>query len=147
RQGLLSDQKQGCCAPAVQPMRAFRAILGGVPKQLRNQPDGSGWEHQNATWLMETPQILEAVQRLDAEWLDRGAVEWLFRVKRRQALYLMAKMAARRFGSAWLVQRASIIETLKSILDSPGFQSQLNRRQMLEQALTAERSREVPIEV
>jgi hypothetical protein len=119
-----------------------------VGKTIKNPADtASGWAHQNAKWLADTPNILDAVRKLDTEWLDRAMIERLFSLKRRQALYLMARIGAEPFGSSWLLNRSALIAGLTSILDSPAFEVQMSRRQGLAEALADSRARAIPIRV
>jgi len=81
---------------------AYRDIL--LPKAMPQLP----------LWYRRVPEMLEQLRAPGAPpFLDRPAIETLFRVSRRQAIRLLATSPGYQVGKTFLVERTSLIEFLE----------------------------------
>lgn len=88
-----------------------------------------------ARWLTEIPAILEQLEQLSTPVVDRRTCEKLFRVRRRRAAELMHSFGGYRSGNTVLLDRATLIGTLKAALSAPEFRYECKRKQRLSRSL------------
>jgi hypothetical protein len=70
-------------------------------------------------WYLRVPEILGELRSPDAPpFLDRSAVETLFRVSRRQAIRLLGCASGYQVGKTFLVDRQALIAFLEHLEDS-----------------------------
>ena len=70
-------------------------------------------------WYLRVPEILEQLQASAAPpFVDRAAVEKLFRVSRRQAIRLLGFANGYQVGKTFLIERQSLIQFLQSFENS-----------------------------
>lgn len=93
------------------------------------------------TWFPRLPKILEELEALDCEYLDRHAVETLFGVGQRRARQLMAGLPALQVGNAVAVSRLALLDRFRSTMSGAHFQWESQRRQRVAAALSELRQR------
>jgi len=65
-------------------------------------------------WIERLPDLIAQVTQPDAPtWWDRPAIETLFGLRRRQAIALLGKLGARRFGTGFVVERSTLLRFLE----------------------------------
>jgi hypothetical protein len=92
------------------------------------------------SWFHRLVDIVEALRAMSVSYLDRQAVEALFKVKERRARQLMAGLPAIQVGNAVAVDRLALLRRVEEVQDSGIYQWEISRRRRL--AREVERSRE-----
>lgn len=88
------------------------------------------------TWLERIPTVLEKLERPDAPpFLDRAAIEKLFGVRRRQAIYLLHRWHGYQLGHAFLASREAILADLREIGYEKVLATQAAQKQRVEAVL------------
>jgi len=90
-------------------------------------------------WWPHISEILQRVEALGCPWVDRAAVERLFGVRRRRAIDLLNAFGGFQAGRTFLIERAVLLEHLRTILETPDFYWERRRRYRLSEALTEAR--------
>jgi len=67
------------------------------------------------TWRHRVPEILASLRTLDHADLERGQIEFLFGLKRRAALRLMAPFVSGNRRSVWQINRERLIRWLETL--------------------------------
>jgi hypothetical protein len=70
-------------------------------------------------WLSRVSEILDTARNSQIPFLDRGAVERLFEVRKRQAIRLMHRIGGYHVGKAFVVGQPAAVEWLKKVSASP----------------------------
>jgi hypothetical protein len=70
-------------------------------------------------WLQRISEILDTAQNTQVPFLDRGAVEKLFDVRKRQAIRLMHRIRGYHVGKAFVVGQQAVVGWLKDVSASP----------------------------
>jgi len=84
------------------------------------------------TWLLQVPEMLEALRAMSVPFLDRTAVERLFRVRRRRAIQLMSTLGGGYLvGKTFLVGRLQLITELEAISRGDEFSFERRRKERL----------------
>jgi len=96
-----------------------------------------------AQWLLRIPAIIDALAAVSVPVVDRTAVERLFGVGRRRAIDLMRLFEGYQTGSAFLLDRLSLIETLRRIAADPNIDYERRRRERLSAELDSARRLQV----
>jgi len=91
------------------------------------------------SWFLRIPDILEEVRSVPVPFLDRAAVEKLFRVRRRRAQQLMAWFEGIQIGRTFLIDRSQIIQTLEAIQRGQDFEVETRRKARLTETLAEAR--------
>jgi hypothetical protein len=94
------------------------------------------------SWIRKIGTIRASLERLSTPVLDRGAIELLFGLRRRQAVRLAHSLGARRVGGALVIERSRVLAFLSGRpvrLEATGEEA---RRQHLRDAI-AEAKREL----
>ncbi len=79
-------------------------------------------------WFHKLDSILSKLRGLEADYLDRRAVERIFGVRERRARQLMAGLSSLQVGNAVAVSRAALIERLEMTSAGDRFQWEIGRR-------------------
>lgn len=95
-------------------------------------------------WLADLTKIRTAVASLPAPFLDRPTVERLFGLRRRQANYLMARLAGYRVGPATVVSREALLTKLDELGGERATGAQALRKARVVEALDELRSQARP---
>ena len=83
------------------------------------------------TWFHRLEEILEELRALEIWYLDRLAVQKLFRVGERRARQIMAGLPAIQVGNAVAVEREALIVRLENTAAGAPFQWEMSRRARL----------------
>lgn len=99
------------------------------------------------TWLEHVPELLERLQAKEAPpILDRQAIEYLFGVRRRQAIHLLHRFAGYQVGRTFVVSRDTVITFLEGILASGARETvQARKNRVLEFLGEARQALQVPV--
>jgi hypothetical protein len=95
-------------------------------------------------WHADLTKIRAAVASLPTPFIDRPAVERLFGLRRRQANYLMARLAGYRIGPAAVVSREALITKLDELGAEHGTRGLAQRKTRVVEALDELRSQARP---
>ena len=96
------------------------------------------------TWFPRLTEIIDELQILKTvPYLDRQAIERIFRVGDRRARVLMSRFEGTQIGNAWAVDRLKLIQTLERIQRGEEFQYEQRRRNRVA-AMYEEAKREYP---
>ena len=88
------------------------------------------------SWYLRVPEILGRLRASTAPpFLDRPAIEQLFRVSRRQAIRLMGASSGYQIGKTFLVDRQSLVAFLESVEKSGAAPQARARKQRVLTAL------------
>jgi hypothetical protein len=90
-----------------------------------------GWKvivPRQREWYQRVPKALTALRALPCPVVDRGALEVLLGLGRRQAIRLMAEFGGYQSGKTYLVDRESLIEKLESIRQGNDYNHDKARR-------------------
>jgi hypothetical protein len=82
-------------------------------------------------WLKRIPEIRVAVERSGVPFLDRGAVESLFGLRRRQALKMVHALGGYRVGNVFLAPRESVLYFLDATLRGKQYHAERVRRERI----------------
>jgi hypothetical protein len=66
-------------------------------------------------WLQRLPEIVAALSRLSTDVVDRADFQTIFQVRRRRAIELMHSFGSHRNGRGYVLDRAVLLERLKSL--------------------------------
>lgn len=66
-------------------------------------------------WLQRLPEIIAALCRLSVDEIDRADFQSVFQVRRRRAIELMHTFGSHRKGRGYVLDRAILLERLKSL--------------------------------
>ena len=86
-------------------------------------------------WLLHLPRIVEELSAFEAPIVDRAAIERVFGLRRRQAIYLMRAFGGYQLGKTALLDRRLLIERLREINGSEKFEFEHKRRERLTEQL------------
>jgi hypothetical protein len=86
------------------------------------------------TWLPRGSEILEILERMKSQQLDRAAIEDLFELQRRQALTLMKEAGAVEDAGQFLVDRTSLLAWTRRTYENE--MHHLERRKSIRDALS-----------
>ena len=86
-------------------------------------------------WLLEIPNIIQRLSRLETPVIDRAMCEMVFGVRRRRAIDLMQRFGGYRAGNTVLVDRAALMEQLQRMLAEPAIEQERRRKQRLTEEL------------
>lgn len=86
-------------------------------------------------WFHRVDSILTELRALQAEYLDRLAVERIFGVRERRARQLMAGLPCLQVGNAVAVSRAALLQRLENISAGDRFQWEVGRRARVVESL------------
>jgi hypothetical protein len=92
---------------------------------------------RQVSWLRRIPSMLETLKKTTTPFLDRAAVQSLFRLQRRQAGYLMKKLGPAEYlvGKAFLVRRHNVITFLEARRKEKPYKAEALRQRNLREAL------------
>jgi len=88
-------------------------------------------------WYDRLEEIVEELRAMDVAYLDRDAVEKLFRVGERRARQLIAGLAGVRVGNAMAVERAEMLARCEGILRGDEFRLERVRRARVAESVEA----------
>ncbi len=86
---------------------------------------------RQSEWLQHVPVALEVLERLPCPVVDRGVLEELLHLKRRQAIRLLAAWGGFQSGKTYLIGREECLAVLRSIRDGVDYHSDLSRRRRI----------------
>jgi len=86
-------------------------------------------------WLMQIPNIIEELSKLDTPVVDRAIWESIFGVKRRRAIDLMQRFGGYQAGNTVLIDRLTLICQLRAMHDEPEVERERERKQRLSERL------------
>lgn len=90
-------------------------------------------------WWLRIPEILPALENLDAPWLDRAAIEQVFGLRRRRAIELLHVFGGFQVGRMFLVDRQKVLDQLHGNSRGEEFRWERKRRRRLSEALSEAR--------
>jgi hypothetical protein len=85
-------------------------------------------------WLARVPEILD-ILAASPPFLDRPALEHLFRLSRRQAIRLMHVAGGYQIGKTYLVDRAGLVRHLEQLRSTGGVSRARHRKHQISAAL------------
>ena len=98
-------------------------------------------------WLLHVPEILQQLEVFDVPVVDRGSIERLFGLRRRQAIELMHRFGSFQASKTFIIDRQQLIEKLRAIADGEEFQTETQRKQRLVDAVDELRRNRAALEV
>jgi hypothetical protein len=88
-----------------------------------------------ASWLLHLPEIVSMLETFDIPVVDRAVIEHLFGLRRRRAIELLHRFGGYQTGRTFLIDRLRLIDQLRGLAESDNFQTELMRRQRLDQKI------------
>jgi hypothetical protein len=82
-------------------------------------------------WLQRIPEIVELLDTVEGEWLDRRAMEQAFGVSKMEACRLLGRFGAHRLGRQLLIRKQDAIRQLESLRQSGDYIEEAVRRERL----------------
>jgi len=98
-------------------------------------------------WLLHVPQILQHLELFDVPVVDRGSIERLFGLRRRQAIELMHRFGVFQAAKTFIIDRRQLIDKLHAIADGEDFQAEGERKQRLVDAVDQLRRNRAALDV
>lgn len=86
-------------------------------------------------WFHRLDSILSELQALEADYLDRQAVERLFGVRQRRARRLIEGLPCLRIGNAVAVERVALVRRLEAVAAGDQFEREVSRRTRVAESL------------
>jgi hypothetical protein len=105
------------------------------------------------SWLRHIPEILATLKKATTPFLDRAALQSLFRIRRRQAARLMKELGPSEFkvGKAYLVRRHALVTFLEARRKEKPYKAealrQRNLREGLDEARREQKARSVRFKI
>ena len=90
-------------------------------------------------WLLRLPDIRAELEHLDVPVVDRAGIERIFGLKRRRAIELLHQFGGYQAGRTFLLDRARLLEALKSLESREDYTAEKRRRERLRDVLEASR--------
>jgi hypothetical protein len=87
------------------------------------------------TWLLRVPEILEVLNESPVPFLTRAAIESVFQLQRRQAIYLMRRLGGYQIGKALVVDRQRLRTWLKGVAAGNELRWESVRHQRVEETI------------
>ena len=87
------------------------------------------------SWITHIPEIIDAAFALNVPVLDRASFERLFKVRRRRAINLMTYFGGYHAGSSILVNRETLLKSLKRMQEDPMVGYEVHRKRQLAEHL------------
>jgi hypothetical protein len=82
-------------------------------------------------WLLQIPEIIEALQQLSTPVVDRALCEGIFGLRRRRTIDVMRSFGGYQAGNTILIDRIALIDRLREIADSPYARGEQRRKEKL----------------
>src|SRR6185295_7622278 len=86
-------------------------------------------------WLQNVTPAIEQLQAFSAPVIDRGTLEKLLQVRRREAIRLMHRFGGYQSSRTFLIDRVSLLEQLEAIEKGETYQDEKKRRERLQASL------------
>ncbi|MCX6925750.1 MAG: hypothetical protein NT154_21455 [Verrucomicrobia bacterium] len=90
-------------------------------------------------WLLRLPEIRTEVEHLDVPVVDRSGIERIFGLRRRRAIELLHQFGGYQAGRTFLLDRARLLEALKSLESREDYTAEKRRRERLGDVVEASR--------
>jgi hypothetical protein len=90
-------------------------------------------------WLLRLPDIRAELEHLDVPVVDRAGIERIFGLKRRRAIELLHQFGGYQAGRTFLLDRARLLEALKSLESRVDYTAEKRRRERLRDVVEASR--------
>jgi hypothetical protein len=90
-------------------------------------------------WLLRLPDIRAELEHLDVPVVDRAGIERIFGLKRRRAIELLHQFGGYQAGRTFLLDRARLLEALKSLESREDYTAEKRRRERLRDVVEASR--------
>ena len=90
-------------------------------------------------WLLRLPDIRAELDHLDVPVVDRAGIERIFGLKRRRAIELLHQFGGYQAGRTFLLDRARLLEALKSLESREDYTAEKRRRERLRDVVEASR--------
>ena len=90
-------------------------------------------------WLLRLPDIRAELEHLDVPVVDRAGIERIFGLKRRRAIELLHQFGGYQAGRTFLLERARLLEALKSLESREDYTAEKRRRERLRDVVEASR--------
>src|ERR1035437_10885696 len=90
-------------------------------------------------WLLRLPDIRAELEHLDVPVVDRAGIERIFGLKRRRAIELLHQFGGYQAGRTFLLDRARLLEALKSLESREDYTAEKRRRERLCDVVEASR--------
>jgi len=87
------------------------------------------------SWLLHIPEIRSMLAEVSLPVIDRGIIERVFGLRRRQAIELMNRFGAYQAGRTLLIDRARLVAELDKIMAGGDYQQEAARHEKLTAAL------------
>jgi hypothetical protein len=79
-------------------------------------------------WLLQLPEIIAELERLDSPIVDRAVFEKVFHVRRRRAIQLMHQFAGHQVGRTFIIDRRVLLSQLRARRSGANFDFEHTRR-------------------
>ena len=90
-------------------------------------------------WLLRLPEICAELEHLDVPIVDRASIERIFGLKRRRAIELMHQFVGYQAGRTFLLDRARLLEGLRSLESGEDYTAEKRRWERLRDVVEASR--------
>ena len=90
-------------------------------------------------WLLRLPEIRAVLEHLDVPVVDRSGIEHIFGLRRRRAIELMHQFGGYEAGRTFLLDRARLLESLRSLESQEDYAVEKRRRERLRDVVDAAR--------
>jgi len=90
----------------------------------------------NPSWLLHIPEIIEQIELFKVPVVDRAIVEMVFGLGRRQAIEFLHRFGGYQTGRTFLIERQLLIEGLRRVMAGEEFQSEVRRKERLDQSIS-----------
>ena len=98
-------------------------------------------------WLLLLPEIRVELEHLDVPIVDRAGIERIFGLRRRRAIGLMHQFGGYQTGRTFLVDRARLLEALRSLESKEDYAAEKRRRERLGDVVEASREHLISMRV
>jgi hypothetical protein len=80
------------------------------------------------SWIQRIPEMMEALELLKTERLDRQTIESLFDLRKTAAFHLLRRLGAERCGHSLVIGRACLLARLRELQEHPDWRWERERR-------------------
>ena len=98
-------------------------------------------------WLLRLPEIRTELEHLGVPVVDRAGLERIFGLRRRRAIELLHQFGGYQAGRAFLVDRARLLEALRSLESGEDYTAEKRRRERLRDVVEASRDHLISTQV
>ena len=83
------------------------------------------------SWMERIPEMIEALELLAVDRIDRQTVERLFDLRKTAAFHLLRRLGAERYGNSLAISRARLRARLREAQEHPDWRWERERREQI----------------